>query len=101
MNRIHIGLDFFDASINRVAAWVIGARNLEKALLYAMLEPTELLKEQEISLDYTSRLAWLEELKTMPFEAVWDKYCEECGVPCGISWLNEVKEYEKEVLSKR
>ena len=101
MNRIHIGLDFFDASINRVAAWVIGARNLEKALLFAMLEPTDMLRAQETALDYTSRLAWLEELKTMPFEAVWDKYCTECGVPCGIDWLSEVKEYEKNILSKR
>ncbi len=101
MDRIHIGLDFFDASINRVAAWVIGARNLEKALLFAMLEPTDMLRVQETSLDYTSRLAWLEELKTMPFEAVWDKYCMECGAPCGIDWLDEVKKYEKEVLSKR
>ena len=101
MDRIHIGLDFFDASINRIAAWVIGARNIEKALLYAMLEPTEMMKKLEVELDYTSRLAWLEELKSMPFEAVWDKYCLECGVPCGISWLKEVKEYEREVLSKR
>ncbi|MBQ7760762.1 MAG: L-rhamnose isomerase [Clostridia bacterium] len=101
MDRIHIGLDYFDASINRVAAWVIGARNLEKALLFAMLEPTEKLIEFETNLDYTARLAWLEELKSMPFEAVWDEYCRECGVPCGMDWLEEVKQYEKEVLSKR
>ena len=101
MERIHIGLDFFDASINRIAAWVIGARNIQKALLYAMLEPTEMMKNLEVELDYTSRLAWLEELKSMPFEAVWDKYCDECGVPCGIAWLDEVKKYEKEVLSNR
>ena len=101
MERIHIGLDFFDASINRIAAWVIGARNIEKALLYAMLEPTAMMKKLEVEMDYTSRLAWIEELKSMPFEAVWDKYCLECGVPCGISWLKEVKKYEEEVLSKR
>ena len=101
MDRIYIGLDFFDASINRIAAWVIGARNIQKALLFAMLEPTEMLKNLELEMDYTSRLAWLEELKSMPFEAVWDKYCEECGVPTGYEWINQVKEYEKEVLSKR
>lgn len=101
MDRIHIGLDYFDASINRVAAWVIGARNLEKALLFAMLEPTEKLVELEVNMDYTARLAWLEELKTMPFEAVWDQYCKECGVPCGIDWLADIQQYEKEVLSKR
>ena len=101
MDRIHIGLDYFDASINRVAAWVIGARNLEKALLFAMLEPTEKLVELEVNMDYTARLAWLEELKTMPFEAVWDQYCIECGVPCGIDWLADIQQYEKDVLSKR
>jgi len=101
MDRIHIGLDFFDASINRIAAWVIGARNLEKALLYAMLEPTELLKKYELEMDYTSRLGLLETLKSYPFTAVWQKYCLECGVPTGFDWMNEVKEYEKEVLSKR
>ena len=101
MDRIYIGLDFFDASINRIAAWVIGARNIQKALLFAMLEPTEMLKSLELEMDYTSRLAWLEELKSMPFEAVWDKYCEECGVPTGYEWINQVKEYEKEVLLNR
>jgi L-rhamnose isomerase len=101
MNRIHIGLDFFDASINRVAAWVIGARNLQKALLYAMLEPTELLKKYELELDYTSRLGLLETLKSYPFTAVWQKYCLECGVPTGFDWMLEIKNYENEVLSKR
>jgi len=101
MDRILIGLDFFDASINRIAAWVIGARNIQKALLFAMLEPTEMLKELELKMDYTSRLAWLEELKSMPFEAVWDKYCDECGVPTGADWIKEVKDYENEVLLKR
>jgi L-rhamnose isomerase len=66
-----------------------------------MLEPTEALKKYELDLDYTSRLAVLEELKTMPFEAVWDKYCEECGVPCGMDWIAMVKDYEAKVLSKR
>ena len=66
-----------------------------------MLEPTELLKEYEVNLNYTKRLAWLEELKTMPFDAVWDKYCEVCGVPCGFEWIDTVEKYEKDVLSKR
>jgi L-rhamnose isomerase len=66
-----------------------------------MLEPTEMLKNLELEMDYTARLAWLEELKSMPFEAVWDKYCEECGVPTGYEWINQVKEYEKEVLLNR
>ena len=66
-----------------------------------MLEPTETLKKYELDLDYTSRLAWLEELKSMPFEAVWDKYCDVCGSTVGYEWINQVKDYEKEVLSKR
>jgi L-rhamnose isomerase len=100
-NRTHIGLDFFDASINRVAAWVIGTRNMIKALLLAMLEPTDELRKIETSGDLTSRLALLEELKTYPFGAVWDYYCMKLGVPVGKDWLQEVKKYEVEVLSKR
>lgn len=99
--RVHIGLDFFDASINRVAAWVIGTRNMQKALLFAKLEPTAMLKKLEDEGDYTSRLALLEELKSYPFNAVWDKYCEESGVPVREQWLKEVKKYEGEVLAKR
>jgi L-rhamnose isomerase len=99
--RTHIGLDFFDASINRVAAWVIGTRNMIKALLLAMLEPTDLLKKVELQGDFTSRLALLEELKTYPIGAVWDYYCMKLGVPVGQAWLQEVKQYEVEVLSKR
>ena len=101
LDRVYMALDYFDASINRIAAWVIGARNLEKALLFAMLEPTELLKKYELEMDYTSRLGLLETLKSYPFTAVWQKYCLECGVPTGFDWMKEVKEYEKEVLSKR
>lgn len=101
IDRTHIGLDFFDASINRVAAWVIGMRNMQKALLKAMLEPTEELKKIELDGDYTSRLALTEEYKSYPFGAVWDYFCEKNGVPVGEDWLKEVKKYEKEVLSKR
>jgi L-rhamnose isomerase len=94
LERVHIGLDFFDASINRVAAWVIGTRCMLKALLIALLEPTDKLRQMEISGDYTSRLAMLEELKTLPFGAVWDYYCRKEDVPAGEDWLKEVKDYE-------
>ncbi len=99
--RTHIGLDYFDASINRVAAWVIGTRAMIKALLIALLEPTQLLRDLENAGDYTARLALLEELKTLPYAAVWDYYCLRQGVPVGPAWIGEVKQYEKDVLSKR
>ena len=101
VNRIHIGLDYFDASINRVAAWVIGTRNMEKALLLALLAPIGQLKQLEAQGDYTSRLALMEDAKSLPFGAVWDYYCQKAGKPPGEAWLAEVKTYEKEVLSKR
>ncbi|MDF2567762.1 MAG: L-rhamnose isomerase [Oscillospiraceae bacterium] len=101
IEKTHIGLDFFDGSINRVAAWVIGTRNMIKALLVAMLEPTEMLNQFELEKDYTSRLAMLEELKSYPFSAVWDYYCETMGVAQKQEWLLEVKKYEQEVLLKR
>ncbi len=101
LDRVHIGLDFFDASINRVAAWTIGIRCMVKALLIAMLEPTDDLRKLEVSGDYTSRLAMLEEMKTMPFGAVWDYYCLRADVPVGTDWLKSVKEYEAKVLSLR
>lgn len=100
-DRVHVGLDFFDASINRIAAWVIGTRNMQKALLYAALEPTEKLKSLELEGDFTSRLALLEELKSYPFQAVWDWYCETEGVPVRDDWLDGVKAYERDVLSAR
>jgi L-rhamnose isomerase len=99
--RIHIGLDFFDASINRVAAWTIGTRAMLKALLIAILEPTAKLRKLEAEGDFTSRLALVEELKTLPFNAVWDYYCQKQGAPVGSAWLDAVKQYEKDVLSKR
>jgi len=101
LERTHVGLDFFDASINRIAAWVIGMRNMLRALCFALLEPVEQLKKLEAGGDYTSRLALMEELKTMPFAAVWDFYCVQKGVPVGMDWLAEVKKYEADVLSKR
>jgi L-rhamnose isomerase len=101
LQRVHIGLDFFDASINRIAAWVIGTRCMIKALLIALLEPVQMLREIELADNYTERLAMLEELKTMPFGAVWDYYCRKMEVPPAQTWLDEVKIYEKDVLAKR
>lgn len=99
--RVHIGLDFFDASINRVAAWVIGTRNMQKALLRALLEPTAQMKQLELDGDYTARLAYLEELKTMPWQAVWEEFCRRQNVPGGLGWLDEVRAYEKSILESR
>jgi L-rhamnose isomerase len=101
LGRVHIGLDYFDASINRVAAWTIGARCMIKALLLALLEPIDKLRKVENEGDFTSRLALLEEAKTLPYGAVWDAYCESQAVPVGAAWLAEIKGYEKDALSKR
>jgi len=101
LDRVHIGLDFFDASINRVAAWGIGARNTLRALLMALLEPITQLRQLEAAGDYTARLALLEELKGLPFGAVWDYYCLQKNVPVGIHFIDEIKAYEAQVLSKR
>lgn len=99
--RVHIGLDFFDASINRIAAWVTGTRAMIKALLIAMLEPTPLLRERENAGDHTARLALLEEIKTLPFGAVWDQYCLQQGAPPAAAWIDAAKAYETTVLAKR
>lgn len=101
LDRVHIGLDFFDGSINRIAAWVIGTRNMLKALLIALLEPTDRLKSYEEAGNNSGRLALMEELKTMPFGAVWDHYCTANDVPVGMAWFDSVMNYEKEVLLKR
>ena len=100
-DKVNIALDFFDASINRISAWVIGTRATEKSLLYALLEPKELLLKEETSGNLGNRLALLEELKTLPFSAVWNKYCLDQNVPIGTSWLAEVEKYEKSELLKR
>jgi L-rhamnose isomerase len=100
LSRTHIGLDFFDASINRIAAWVIGTRNTIRALLIAMLEPSA-LKSAEQAGDLTGRLALMEEAKGLPWQAVWDQYCLEANVPVGSAWLDDVRKYEKTVLSAR
>jgi len=99
--RTHIGLDYFDASINRVAAWVIGTRAMIKALLLALIEPTAKLRDFERAGDFTGRLALLEEVKTFPAGAVWDFHCLQQSVPVGPAWLDEVRTYERDVQRKR
>jgi L-rhamnose isomerase len=101
LDRTHIGLDFFDASINRVAAWVVGTRNALRALLLALLEPLEQMRALEVSGDYTARLALLEELKGLPFGAVWDYYCLQQDVPVGLGYLDEIRAYEERELAQR
>ena len=101
LNRVHIGLDYFDASINRVAAWVIGVRATQRALLVALLSPVELLKEAERRFDYTSRLAIQEQSKSLPWGLVWDEFCRRHDVPTEEEWLGVVKEYENTVLWNR
>lgn len=101
LNRVNIGLDFFDASINRIGAYVVGTRAAQKAFMIAMLEPTaQLVKLEEAGKNF-ERLAMLEEMKTKPFSAVWDYYCLQAGVPVGADYIAEIQEYEKEVLSQR
>lgn len=101
IDRVHVGLDFFDASINRVAAWVIGARNARKALLCALLEPKHALVAAEANFDFTRRLALMEEGKSMPWSSVWEYYCATQNIPAGSEWLEAVAAHERNVLSKR
>ncbi|MCA6775226.1 L-rhamnose isomerase [Enterococcus mundtii] len=101
LEKTAIGLDFFDATINRIAAWAIGTRNTQKALLKAMLEPIEELKQAELNFDFTKRLAFTEELKDFPYADVWNYFCEMNNVPVGMDWYQEVLQYEKDVQSKR
>ncbi|HTQ38162.1 MAG TPA: L-rhamnose isomerase [Pirellulales bacterium] len=101
LGRTHIGLDYFDASINRVAAWVIGTRAMLKALLAALLEPIGKLREMELAGDYTGRLAMLEQLKSLPVGAVWDYYCAKHNVLSEQAWIGDIREYERTVLSRR
>ncbi len=101
LDKVMIGLDFFDASINRVAAWTIGTRNMIKSLLYALLLPNEQLKQLQEEGNFTRRLALMEEFKTYPFGAIWDYYCDVMNVPVNESWLNEVEKYEEAIMSKR
>jgi L-rhamnose isomerase len=100
-DRVNIALDYFDASINRIAAWAIGGRSIRKALLEVMLEPTKLLVDAEKAGKNHRRLALMEELKTLPLGAVWDKLCAEDNSAVGAGWLDQADGYEKTVLSKR
>jgi len=99
--RTHIGLDFFDASINRIAAWVIGTRATQKALLLALLSPNERLKELERAGDYSGRLALMEDARMLPAGAVWEEFCRRSGTPGDLHWLDEVRAYEAAVLARR
>lgn len=101
LDKVLIGLDFFDASINRVSAWTVGARSVEKALLYALLLPNEKFKKLQDEKNFTKLMALSEEAKTLPFGAVWEEYCERCGVKADGGWFDEIEKYEKEVQSKR
>ncbi|MFP4167122.1 MAG: L-rhamnose isomerase [Opitutales bacterium] len=101
LGRTHIGLDFFDASINRIAAWVIGLQATKKALLLAALEPHKRLSEMELQGDFSSRLALIEEMKALPFGVIWNEFCRRENRPEGLDWMREVKKYEETVLRKR
>ena len=101
INRVNIALDYFDASINRISAWVTGYRNLQKALLYALLQPNKELKKLQDEQNFSKLMVAQEELKTMPFGEVWNEYCERCQKPKDGEWFEEVERYEREVLSKR
>ena len=101
LDRVFIALDYFDASINRIAAWTVGARNIQKALLFALLQPSDELRKLQNESNFTKVLAISEEMKTLPFGEVWDEYCERCGAPVGADWMREVDDYEASVLSKR
>ena len=99
--RIFIGTDYFDASINRIAAWVLGVRNLQKALLYALLKPDKEFKKLQDNEEFTELLVKQEEIKTLPLGAVWNEFCKRNEVPNDSDWYKEVENYEKEVLAKR
>ncbi len=101
LHRVFIATDYFDASINRISAWTVGVRSIQKALLYALLEPSKKMKQLQNESNFTELMAMSEEMKTAPFGDVWEEYCRICDVPGGLSWLDNIKKYENEVLSKR
>ncbi|RPJ00004.1 MAG: L-rhamnose isomerase, partial [Candidatus Aminicenantes bacterium] len=101
LDRIHIALDYFDASLNRIGAWVLGARSVLKGLLIALLEPLDKVRELDPPAKTLQRLSLLEELKALPFGPVWDAYCLRNSVPPGEEWLREVEAYERRVLNRR
>jgi len=101
LGRTAIGLDYFDASINRIAAWVIGTRAAQKALLAALLEPAALLRSAEEYGDHALRLALFEESRALPLGPVWDEFCRRHNTPAGLGYMAEIKTYETQVLAKR
>lgn len=101
LDRVYIATDYFDASINRISAWTVGMRSVQKALLNALLIPNETLKKLQDNNELTELMVRQDEMKTMPFGDVWAEYCEECGVPGDRVWFDEIVKYEKEVLSQR
>lgn len=101
LDKVLIGLDFFDASINRVAAWVVGTRNAQKALLWALLQPHETLKALQDTARFTEKMVRMEAAKTLPFGDIWEEYCRRQGVPADENWFGAVETYEKDVLSRR
>lgn len=101
LDRVFVSTDYFDASINRISAWIVGVRNIQKAMLYALLQPNRMLEQLQDNGNMTELMVYQEELKLMPFGDVWDYFCEKSGVPMGMKWLDEIKEYEAKVLSKR
>ncbi len=101
LDRVYMALDYFDASINRIAAWAVGFRSWQKALLSALCTPNAMLKDLQDKGELTKLLVAQEEMKTLPFGAVWEEYCARCGVAGDMTWFDEIEKYEKEVLSKR
>ena len=101
LDRVHIGLDYFDASINRIGAYVIGSRATQKCVLQALLEPLDTLRKYEANDQLFERLALLEEGKSLPWNAVWDMFCLKNGVPVGEEFITEIQKYEADVTSKR
>lgn len=100
-NRVNIALDFFDASINRVMAWAIGTRNARKAILFACLEPSAVVRKFELQGDFSARLAMMEEMKDLPYAAVWDYYCMKQGYPVGTEWIQDAKKYESQCIENK
>ena len=101
LDRVFIALDYFDASINRISAWVTGFRNLQKALLFALLQPNAQMTRLQDEGNFTELMVLQEEMLTMPFGEVWEAYCRDCGKPADGEWFAKVQQYEQEVLAKR
>ena len=101
LDRVHIALDYFDASINRISAWVTGYRNVQKALLFALLQPNDTLKSLQDEGNFSKLMVLQEELKTLPFGDVWNEYCIRCGKPVDGDWYKEIEAYEKDILEAR